>query len=72
MGEKKRRLSSGQFVPSGQRELIAQGFSALEAGELERARSLYRHLLDAMPRDAGLMVQLGVLGMQLGDPGNAE
>jgi SAM-dependent methyltransferase/Flp pilus assembly protein TadD len=60
------------MVPPGQRELIAQGFRALEGGELERAHLLYSRLLDAMPQDSGLMVQLGVLGMQLGDPGNAE
>jgi 2-polyprenyl-3-methyl-5-hydroxy-6-metoxy-1,4-benzoquinol methylase/tetratricopeptide (TPR) repeat protein len=72
MVKKKRRLPAGQVMPPGQRELIAQGFRALEAGEFERARGLYRGLLVALPQEAALMVELGVFAMQMGDPGNAE
>ena len=72
MGERKRRLASGQLLPPVQRAQIAQGFLALEAGELERAQSLYRHLLAALPQDAGSLVELGELALQLGDPANAE
>ncbi len=72
MGKKKRRQLTGQIAPPGQRELIALTFRALEVGEFERARSLYRGLLNALPQDAGSLVELGVLGMQMGETGNAE
>ena len=71
MGEKKRRLSSAQATPPGQRERIAHGLRALQGGDRDGAGRAYRQLLADLPRDAASISATGALAMELGDVANA-
>jgi len=74
MGEKKRRLSSGEAATAQQRELLAKGIRAMEAGDHARGQAAYRQLMqaEATAQDAAFAADLGALGLHLGDAANAE
>ncbi len=52
-------------------ETMAVAMDCHGRGDFRRAEALYRHILEANPRDGDALTQLGVLALQLGDFGRA-
>ena len=72
MGEKKRRLSA---LPPGQAHfdgrILARALEAVESGDRASAAAAFEVLQANLPRDADALNAIGVLALQLGDPGRA-
>lgn len=64
--------SDAQFVPEIARQAAAEGNTAFEQGDMERARTAYRTVLDLVPGNLVGLVNLGVVEFSLGNLPEAE
>lgn len=65
-------MIAGSNAAPAHRELVGQAEREIKAGNIDGARALYLQLLATDSRDAEALDAVGVLGLRLGDLGNAE